>query len=332
MRTPKTAIWICVAGAVGVLVALGVLNSRHATPRLAKHLLPVADNVPRPKEADRLYVSNPKVAAEKYKEFVAKHAAAKDPVIQDQVGTARLKIGYIAAHDKNWVLARQSFLAADKQTKGTESTGDFGTVNEQGAYEAIVCLEADGKQDEARVRYTEFIKQRPLSPLCMACYRRLTRLNGDKSTPELEHLIETATRKQDANAKFESSVCGPKTIAYLFDSGALNAGNQPHDYKTVAKLCHTTDSGTTITGMLDGFKAFGIKAAGYKVNRQDLVRVKSPAVLLWGTHYIALLKVDSRSILAYDSFTRSERNFSIPALDDPDFFVNVITLNAQPLK
>jgi len=307
-------------------------------------------NIPRPKEADRLYTANPKAAAPKYKEFIAKYKTAKDPIIQDQVGNARLKVGFLAAHQKDWTEAREAFLEADKQTKGTDRTGDFGSVNEQGAYEAIVCLEAAGKKEEAKKQYTDFIRARPLSPLCMACYRRLKHLNGGVTTPNLDKLIDESTKKQDANAKFESSVCGPKTIEYLLrrqaDKGdkaneadkispALQYSSTPTlrnpSYREIAKLCHTTETGTTIAGMIQGLKAFGVNASAYQVNRQDLTKLKTPAIVLWGDHYLTLLKVNDRSIHAYDTRTRSEQDFPIPDYDNPDFYLNTIILGGPSL-
>ncbi len=329
MRAPRTAVWVCVAGTAGVLVAIGILKSQHTPAKMAKPSLPVADNVPRPKEADRLYVTNPKVAAKKYKEFVEKHAATKDPVVQDQVGTARLKIGYIAAHEKNWVLARESFLEADEQTKGTKRTSDFGTVNEQGAYQAIVTLEASGKVDEAKKQYRLFIEQRPMSGLCMACYRRLVRLNGGKPTEELTRLIESATKQQDANTRFESAVCGPKTLAYLCQIGAIKVGTVPCDYKSIAKFCGTTDSGTTVEGMIKGIKALGGEASAYRVNRQDLEKVQLPAIILIGDHFVTLLEVKPDSMKVYDTVVNGERAIKIPDLRNPDFYVNAILLRGS---
>jgi hypothetical protein len=328
MPAPKRLVW-GILGTAALLTAVVMLTTfRQTHPRSVQRAVLPVDYVPRPKEADRLYASNPKAAAPKYREFVAKYASAKDPVLQDQVGTARLKLGFLAARQKDWRGARQAFLEAGSQTTGTGRTGDFGTVNEQGAYEAIVCLEASGHKEEARERYEGFIRNRPLSPLCMACYRRLKRLSGGRSTPALEKLIESATQRQDANSRFEASVCGPKAISHLIDIGALNAGNRPHDYKSVAKLCHTRDSGTTIAGMVEGLKALGACPSAYRVNRQDLVELKTPAILLWGDHYVTLLKVSDRTMRVYDTLSRSEQEYPIPDREDPDFYVNAVLINA----
>jgi hypothetical protein len=319
---------LAVASVVGAGVWVIVTGHPQPIPNNRKALLALKEpNVPKPVEADKLYSAKPKVAKEKYKAFVQQYAASPDPVIQDQVGTARVKIGYLAAHQKDWTQARAAFLQADKETKGTGRSGDFGTVNEQGAYQAIVCLEASGDKEAARQQYTDFIKTRPLSSLCMACYRRLKRLNNGETTPEMDALVETATKQQDQNAKFEASVCGPRTLAYLCEKGILNPGKQPSDYKAFSKLCHTTDTGTSVSGMIDGLKAFGVNASAFRVNRQDLTKAKLPAILLWGDHYLTLLAVEDHSMKVYDTLTRSEREMKLPERDDPDFFVNLILLN-----
>lgn len=306
---------------------------RRSEPNGRPSLADRNSDVPKPQEADRLYGSNPKAAANKYQQFVEKYKASPEPVVQDQVGTARLKLGFLAAHQKDWKLARTEFLLTSKETKGTDRTGDFGTVNEQGCYEAIVCLEASGHKDEARLQYLEFLKTKPLSSLCMACYRRLKRLNGGNSTKEYDALIQSATEKQGKNAKFEASVCGPRTIEYMLNSGLIQPADKDRaaraDYRSIAKLCRTTDSGTTIAGMIDGLRAFGISASAYRVNRQDLATLARPAILLWGPHYVVLKSVNKRSVDVYDTLTRSNRSIDIPAIDDPDFFINAIVL--QPV-
>lgn len=327
MRGNRQTAWIALGAAFATaIVAVGLGLRKEPPAGQPTSGADLAASVPRPRDADRLYAANPKAAAPKYKEFVSKYEKAKDPVIQDQVGTARLKLGFLAAHQRDWPAARQAFEEADRGAKGTGRIGDFGTVGDQGAYQAIVCLEASGKKDEAKRQYTDFIRTRPLSPLCMACYRRLKRLNGG-TTPELDKMIEVATKKQDENAKFESSVCGPKTIEHLIDAGFIKAGDQPHDYKAIAKVCHTTETGTTIAGMIDGLKALGVGATAYQISRKDLAKLKTPAIVLWGDHYLTLLKVEDRSVRAYDTRTRSEQDFSIPEADDPDFYLNTIILN-----
>ncbi len=316
---------VAALGVAGVAVFL--LTKPHTkTPVVAKFQFPKDDHVPRPVDADKMYGPEPKAATRKYQEFVRKYDASPDPVIQDQVGTARVKIGFLAAHRKDWTGARSAFLEAAAKTKGTGKTGDFGSVSDQGAYEAIVCLQASGKVDEARQQYTKFIQDRPLSPLCMACYRRLKKLNGGTATPEMDALIDTATRKQEANDKFESSVCGPKTLAYLCEINALHPGDKPHDYKAFATLCKTTEKGTTVEGMITGLKAMGVPTSAYRVNRQDLTKIATPAILLWGDHYLTLLAVHDRDMTVYDTLTHSERPMTLPELDNPDFYVNAILL------
>jgi ABC-type bacteriocin/lantibiotic exporter with double-glycine peptidase domain len=78
--------------------------------------------------------------------------------------------------------------------------------------------------------------------------------------------------------------------------------------------------------MLDCLKALHVPASAFKVDREDLEKVQTPAIVLWGEHYVTLLGVENRSIRVFDTLTRSERSVPIPDRDDPDFYLNVILL------
>ncbi len=332
MKLSKRTIWI--GGGFVVVAVIGGLflttRPKHVEAHVSRAFVPrLIDNTPKPSKANDDYVAHPKVAKQELQSFIHQYETKPNPKIQDQVGAARLKIGFLAAHDKNWSQARQAFQEAANQTKGSGESGAFGTINEQGTYQAIVTLEASGKVDEAKMQYRQFIKQRPLSALCMACYRRLVRLNGGKTTDELTRLIESATKQQDANTRFESAVCGPKTLAYLCEIGAIRAGSSPSDYKSIAKSCGTTDSGTTVQGMIKGLKVLGVNASAYRVNRQDLEKIQTPAIILIGDHFVTLLEVKSDSMRVYDTVVSGERAIKIPDFSNPDFFVNTILLRGS---
>lgn len=202
---------------------------------------------------------------------------------------------------------------------------EWGSLTDQASYQATVCLVADGKTAQAAEEFRRFMKERPYSPLVSASFKRLVRLNGGKPTDSDLELMEAAQAKQDKKIQFETSVCGPKTIAYLLQKGLIgNWSTKKADYEELAKKCGTANGGTTIEGMRDGLRALGIESYGYRVNRQDLARIQVPAILLIQDHYVALLAITKDGARVYDPRIDSEQTLKLPKFDDPDFFVNAI--------
>lgn len=312
------------AAAAGVLV-LGaglcflVNGKSHPKPKPGKATLAAADT----------FGSQPEKAAKDLRDFVAEHKKDKDENVQDKVGSARIRLAYLSAEKKDFGKARETFLAAKQEYKGTNAMGpEFGSIPDQAAYQAAVCLVAENKKDEAEKEFVAFLKDRPLSPLVHAVHNRLNRLNGGESKPEWDQLEQDAVTKQEKNIRFETSVCGPKTIEYLLPKLSKPA----MDYKALAKLCGTTDKGTTIENMEKGLKTLGFQTYAYRLNRKDVSKATLPAIVLANDHYVALLKVTDTKITTYDTRFKALQTFPLPKADDPDFCLNVILFSQPNLK
>jgi len=309
---------------VGSVIALGLIGALVAKLTLSKSETPLVRNVAVIRPVLTI-VTEPEI-----RKFIADKVASKNPKVQDQVGVARLRVGYLAAKKKDWTAARQTFQTAARKYKGTGAmSADFGGLPDQAAYQATVCLVADGKEALAKAEFIRFMKERPLSPLVHACYKRLVRMNGGEPTPEADRLLQNAVTLQQKLIRFENSVCGPKTIAYLLDQNLLKGPKT--DYKRLAKLCGTTDSGTTLEGMRKGLQKIGLESYAYRLNRQDLSRTSLPAILLEEGHYLAVLKVTETEAIVYDTRLRAEQTLKLPALDDPDFNVSVLLFSPLEL-
>lgn len=257
---------------------------------------------------------------EALKSFVAKHEADRRPEVQDQVGAAKLRLGYVTARAEGYGKARAAFLEIAKVHRGTGAqSAAFGGVADQAAYQAIACLAGEGKTEQARTEFEKFMRERPLSPLVNAAYRRLIRLNGGESRPEWDQLLQSAITQQEKRIRFETSVCGPKCLEKLL------AGK--HSYKELAKLCGTTDDGTTVAGMRKGLHALGIESWAYQLNRQDLAKVALPAVMLEADHYVLLEKVEGDSATLWDPRDQALRTERLPSSNDPDFTTTLILLS-----
>lgn len=255
-------------------------------------------------------------AAEQPQQFVEKNAASKDAKVQTEVTRARLTLAYYAAAKKDFAHARVAFKEAETAHKGTDAMNpDYGTLSDQAAYQAIVCLDADGKKSEAAAEYRKFIETRGESPLVHACFRRLERLNGGKSLPEDEQRLQTSISAQEARIRFETSVCGPKCLEKLLKL----TGKPAKDYKSLAKLCKTTDSGTTMEGLREGAAKAGIKLYGVELNSLDIRKLKQPAIWFVGDHYVLLIATDGDKARVYDPRFRSESVIVMAAKDDANF-------------
>jgi hypothetical protein len=259
-------------------------------------------------------------AASQPRTFVEKNATSKDVKVQTQVTRAKMTLAYDSASRKDFKSARTAFVAASKEHKGTDAMSpEFGTLGDQAAYQAIVCLEASGDKAGAKKEYRKFMEERKFSPLVHMCFRRLERING-KNEPEDEARIQSAIDAQEARIRFETSVCGPKCLEKVLPL----FGKPAKDYKDIAKLAKTTDSGTTLDGLRDAAQELGLKPIGLELNAKDLHALTKPAIWLQGDHYVVILEINGNKARIFDPRLKSESEIQIPEAKDPDFRATVL--------
>gem|GEM_PF-1808667 len=253
------------------------------------------------------------------------------PESQDELGEAQMRLAYLDAQAKDFESSRKRFLEATK-VKGTGVMGaDFGGVNDQAAYQAAVCLVAEKKSQEAITAFRSFLKQYKLSPLVYAAEKRLVTLNHGVAAHGDEDLLQEAIAAQEKKAKYESAMCGPKTLAYMADHGLFGKGSLS-DFHEIAKICGTTEQGTSIDGIRKALKQFGKQSFGLDLNRQDFDRVSLPAILLDGDHYFAILERHDDHIVLYDTLLNAKRNVKLPEVSDPTFRATVIAFSMDGLS
>jgi tetratricopeptide (TPR) repeat protein len=306
---------VCIVVALALLAAglFWAIRPREEGPQTARATDPLSQPARTPTQERRL------------REAVARSAESAEPEVQERVGRARLSLAHAEAARGDFGSARRTFLEADRQYKGTGAqSAEWGGVTDQAAYQAAVCLVAEGRREEAEAEFLRFLRERPLSPLVHAAHRRLARLKGS-TTAEQDALLQAAVARQEERIRFETSVCGPKTIEHLFPN--LGKG-----YKEIAALCGTNDGGTTLEGMRRGLKALGLESHAYKLNRRDLEKAPLPAILLQDDHYVALKEIREGKARIYDPRYRAEQALALPPLDDPDFFANLILFSDPELQ
>jgi tetratricopeptide (TPR) repeat protein len=294
--------------AAAAIAALALLAThRRAEPPLAYRPAPPPSAVSRILAATE---TNSKAAETAFRSYVAKHETSPNPEVQDQVGLARMHLGYLAAERGDLKGARKTFQTAQARYRGTGTiNGDYGNLPDQAAYQAAVCLVASGERAAARAEFLRFLKERPLSPLDQAAYRRLVRMNAGKADAEGLKILEADLHRQNQQAILETSVCGPKALAYLLP----RLGKRAPDYHDLAKLCGTTNQGTTLAGMRNALRALGVPSYAADLGRRDFENVKFPAVVLQGDHYLVATDIRAAGLHIYDPRTASETRHPTPA-------------------
>jgi hypothetical protein len=277
-------------------------------------------------DANRKYASKPTEAKTEYNAYITANDNNPDPAVQDHVGDARMHLAYLQAKDNNFDTARSTFIQAKTRYKGTgRMSADFGGIPDQAAYQAAVCLVAEHKNSEAKAEFLKIMKDRPLSPVVRACYNRLLRLNGGKTTDDWDNLLQHDQTAQEAFAKREMAMCGPKVLAYLLKQGLIHATDgKTKGYEELAKLCGTTNGGTSIEGLRKGLRTLGIESYAMEVNREDFGRLQTPFILLERDHYAPVLQLYRDYFVYYDT-VYGENRTPLPLLDDTSFRATVIT-------
>lgn len=257
--------------------------------------------------------------------FIEANEADPDKDVQDVVGHARIKLGYVVAKTDGPAAARDEFVKAAEKYQGTGKMGaDFGGIPDQGAYQAAATFMVEDNEEAARQAFKEFIKDYPLSPLVHGAWKRLGQMRGGQTTPEEDALLHQAVSKREAHIKFEMSVCGPKCIEFLLP----RLGLRPLTYKEIASDAGTNETGTTLAGMQRALDQYGVKASGYQLNRADLGKLKCPAIVLKQNHFLVALEALGDAITIYDTTTKETSSMKLPPLTDTQFSLPVLVIES----
>lgn len=313
LLTAGAAILIATAG---VLVVSNKIDANRAeAARIAK--------APKPKP-----IVPDAVKRSGYSDFIAKNESSKDAKVQDKVARTRMKLAYLQSHNKDYNAARATLLAAAKTYKGEgKMSPEFGGAKDQALYQAAATLNAEGRKVEYRKALTQFLKDQALSPLIYGAYKRLVALDGH-SSPDVEALMQAAQAKQQAKMEFETSVCGPKAAAYLLEQQHLGK----FDYKTLAKECGTTKTGTSMDALRACLEKHGLKTFGFRLNRKDFSKLAAPAVLFAADHYVVITAIHDDHLEAYDPRFGTVLTQKLPPMDDDKFFATVLTPSMPTLS
>lgn len=84
--------------------------------------------------------------------------------------------------------------------------------------------------------------------------------------------------------------------------------------------------------MLQALAGLGFDPHAYKLNRPDLARIPTPAVLLLTDHYVAVERASDAAVVIYDPRHRARTSLPLPPADEAGQQYIVITLSPMPLS
>ncbi|QYK54248.1 MAG: hypothetical protein KF824_04960 [Fimbriimonadaceae bacterium] len=260
-------------------------------------------------------------------DYVEKNLNSPDTSVQDSVSAARMKLAYIEANEKNLEEARAIFLETEAKHKGSDAQDpSYGEVIDQARYQAINCLMAEGKVAQARDEYVEFIQDRPLSPLVYGVHKRLIKMLPEgKSREDYDQLLQVAVDKQQANAKREMALCGPRCIQEFYKAKNLSIPS----LDILEKECGTSEDGTSMAGIQKSLESRGFSCEGLLVDNNDFRRKRVPFIWLNQEHYLLVKQIKPAKVLVYDPFIKNDREISIPAASDKSFSATILTIQSN---
>ncbi|MCU0317430.1 MAG: cysteine peptidase family C39 domain-containing protein [Fimbriimonadaceae bacterium] len=263
------------------------------------------------------------------RDFINQNLANKDPEIQDQVTQRRIALGYLTARDEGYGAAKEVFDHAAKEHKGTEAQDPaYGKLDDQAAYQAVACLQGQGKREEARDALLDFIKERPLSPLVYGAHKRYIQLFRDEDHEAANIALQEAITAQEEHRKAQIAACGPKVIRHYLSLKGLKVPSLD-ELKVRAA---TTESGTTLKGMKEAFRASGVEAKGLLTNLVDFLKTTTPFVWLKDDHYLLVITVLPRGVRVYDPFIDDEINMPLNVAPDSHFRATILSLSTQTVS
>jgi len=271
----------------------------------------------------RLFAGSRKGEAElALTELVERRGSHTDLEIQDDVAKARMTLGYIAAERKDWKEAERRFRTASAEYRGTgDRSADFGKIDDQAEYQALVAIQADGRKSEAVDGYLRFVRERPYSPLVRAAHRRLCTLRPQDSG-DYDKVLDSALKKQQDKARQDVADCGPKVVRELL----RRFGPKEETLDVVRKSCGTDERGTSMLKLRRALSAFGWKATGRSLTGFDFMRIKVPAVFFAQDHYFLITKNDGQALTCFDPYDEKEHTFMFDEFRRDGFKATVLTL------
>lgn len=297
---------VCLGCGIGTYMVLNSLNSPSSIAKL--------------QSVENLRHKSTSSYEKELQKFVAQYDSSHSKTDQDAVISAKLRLGYALAKKGDYTQARSTLLSASKNSGTGTPNPDYGTLEDQARYQAIVCLVADKKVEAARKEFLQFIKDRPTSALAIQCFRRLVRLNGGVPRKSDQEAFERADSLHQAEVQRQLASCGPLVINRLLTKLAY----QVPQIEELMEECKTNESGTDLESMRRVLQRRGLNWTGYALNRQDFSKMPLPCIWMQQDHYVLVEAVTPEFALVFDPMFNGLRKEQLPPIDDRKFSAIVL--------
>jgi predicted double-glycine peptidase len=220
---------------------------------------------------------------------------------------AELIAAYSAARRKEFPLAETRFVQAKELASYLPDHGrqgpQFGepepTLQEEAAYQEVVCVSAQGHREQAESGYRAFMQRYPQSILIHGALKRIARLHGGDAPKDAEAVWRHAMNLQaqaQKEQKRSQSLCAPECLAHL-----LEQRGQKADVQQLAQEMHTDENGTSLALLASTARQYGYHPRGLQVSEAGLQKQKLPAVaLVGGGHFVVVEQVTPQRVTLWD--------------------------------
>jgi predicted double-glycine peptidase len=224
-----------------------------------------------------------------------------------EAAQAGLLFAYAAARQRHFEVAGERFIltrniAASLPDHGARPV-PFGDpepgIEEEAAFQGVVCVSAEGHKAEAEAGYRDFMRDYPQSILIHAAVKRIARFHKGDIPKEAEAVWRQAMRlqaQQERTRRREQALCGPECLAEL-----LHRQGKASDVHALAREMHTDETGTSLAALSETAKRHGFVAQGVELTQAGLMQQKLPAVAyLRSGHYVLVDRVEPAAVTVWD--------------------------------
>jgi hypothetical protein len=201
---------------------------------------------------------------------------------------------------------------------------DFGGVPDQAAYQAAICLIAEGRKQDGEAELVKFMRDWPMSPLVTAASRRIGRLHGGLTPREDDALLQRDLNLQQKKIQFETSVCGLKCVQAVLPM----LGKAKPGLEEVAGKCGLSNKGVNCAGRRKGLLAYGVASYAYDLSAGDFAHIDGPAILIRPNHFVLLEKIEGGHACVFDPKDGSHSQEELPT--DPNTPIPAILFAPLP--
>jgi len=232
--------------------------------------------------------------------FLSRLPALPSERQQHQEAMAYLIWAYSAARQHRFSQAYDLFLRCRSVAEALPDHGApkpvlgemVPTLEEEAAYEAVCCLQGEGKRQEAEAGYLQFLRDYPQSILIHGATLRLRWLHHGNLSGQAEALW-----RADEHAQILAEAeCAPACLAEV-----LRRQGRWVSVGRLAQAMHTGEHGTSLAALAEVAQKEGLHPKGLQLSWQGLMRQPRP-LIAWVApqHFVVVTQVKADGVRVWD--------------------------------